>query len=37
VLLVAVLAALWLGEPLAPLGWLGVLLMAAGAALLAWR
>jgi transporter family protein len=36
VLLVAVLAALWLGEQLSPAGWIGVLLMGAGAALVAW-
>ncbi len=36
VLLVAVLAAVFLGESLSPAGWIGVLLMGAGAALVAW-
>ena len=33
--LVAVLGLLWLGESLRPVGWIGVLLMGAGAALVA--
>jgi transporter family protein len=36
VLLVAVLGAVFLGESLSPAGWIGVLLMGAGAALVAW-
>ena len=37
VVLVAGLAALFLGERLSPAGWLGVALIAAGSALVAWR
>jgi transporter family protein len=36
VLLVAVFGVLFLGERLAPLGWLGIALMGVGAALVAW-